>query len=315
MCGIHGRDISSITPTITSVFVGLGVAATLMRCLQFRNQFGFEDVFALLALIAAVAMGALEHPMARHGMGRDIWTVEFESITQIIMFTWIVEVLYIVSMSSIKMVFLCLYLRIFPNEGLRKVINVLMILVTGFFLAFFFGIAFNCTPVLYVWTSWTGETEGKCLNFNSLPLREIMNLSLNLTKKLLLLTMFGTGFFITIVSILRLKVVVSFANTTNATYDNVPTSYWSIIECFSAVICVNLPAVRRFFRRIVAPFSQDESSSKASDPNGYPVGTMKRTPIELSILKTVDTTIRTEHIRCNDSDEIQLVNEKGAQYL
>lgn len=122
--------------------------------------------------------------------------------------------LYIVSMSSIKMAFLCLYLRIFPNEGLRKVIYVLMILVTGFFLAFFFGIAFNCTPVSYVWTSWTGETEGRCLNFNSfgiscsiinilldlaiigLPLREIMVLSLNLTKKLLLLTMFGTGFLL-----------------------------------------------------------------------------------------------------------------------
>ena len=42
---------------------------------------------------------------------------------------------------------------------------------------------------------------------------------------------------------------------------------------------------------------------------------MKRTPIELSILKTVDTTIRTEHIRCNDSHEIQIVSEKGAQYL
>ncbi|KAF9889443.1 hypothetical protein FE257_007345 [Aspergillus nanangensis] len=324
MCQLPVRDISDITPNITSVFMSLGIVATFMRCLQFKKHFGAEDIFAVLALLAAVAMGALEYPMAKDGMGRDIWTIEPENISRIIKFTWIVEMLYIAIMSWIKLAFLCLYLRIFPNEGLRKVIFVLMALVSGFFFAFLIGIALNCIPVSHIWTGWTGETEGECLNFNSfgiacsvinialdlavigLPLREIQKLSLSLAKKLLLMGMFGAGFFITIVSILRLKVVIDFANTTNATYDNVPTAYWSVIECFSAVICVNMPAIRRVFKKLTASCFGTTETESYHDPSDSPVRVMKRRATELSILKTVNTSVHSER-RCDESDKVQLV--------
>ncbi|EAU32039.1 glutamate decarboxylase [Aspergillus terreus NIH2624] len=164
MCGIHGRDISSITPTITSVFMGLGVAVTLMRCLQFRNQFGFEDVFALLALISAVAMGALEYPMARDGMGRDIWTVEFESITRIIM--------HVIDQNGISV-------SLPPHFPQRR-----------------------------------ASKSDLCAD----DTRDWLLSCLLLWYRIQLYTCLSFYDSITIVSILRLKVVVSFANTTNATY-------------------------------------------------------------------------------------------------
>lgn len=120
--------------------------------------------------------------------------------------------LYVGAITSIKMAFLNLYLNIFPNFGLRNAIYIVMGIVVAFLFAFFFGVCFNCLPVSYIWTSWTGETTGNCLDFNSfgiacavinivldvtvmaLPLHEIMKLNLRPMKKLLVMLMFCTGF-------------------------------------------------------------------------------------------------------------------------
>lgn len=51
MCGVEPRDISHITPIVTSVFMSLAIAATVVRCWESRRHFGPEDVFAILALV------------------------------------------------------------------------------------------------------------------------------------------------------------------------------------------------------------------------------------------------------------------------
>ncbi|KAJ5984594.1 Nucleic acid-binding OB-fold [Penicillium waksmanii] len=234
-----------------------------------NSVFGGEDIFVMFGLLFSVGMGILEFFMIDAGYGRDIWTISFSNITLILKYNWIVEMLYVGAITSIKMAFLNLYLHIFPNFGLRNAIYIVMGIVVAFFFAFFFGICFNCLPVSYIWTSWTGETKGSCLDFNAfgiacavinivldvtvmaLPLHEIMKLNLRPMKKVLVMLMFCTGFFITIVSIIRLKSVVTFAHTTNATYDYVPVAYWSLIESYTAVICVSMPAIRRLFNSLL----------------------------------------------------------------
>ncbi|KAE8132846.1 hypothetical protein BDV38DRAFT_287321 [Aspergillus pseudotamarii] len=268
MCGIEPRDISHITTIVTSVFMSLAITFTVMRCSESRDHFGPEDIFAILALIFAVPMGALEYPMAKDGYGKGIWTLPFDNITRIVKFTWLLQLLYIPALAATKMAFLCLYLRIFPSTGIRRVIWVLIAMNALYLLAYAFGTAFNCLPVSYIWTKWHGEAEGSCLNFNAfgianaatnitldlavigLPLHKIAALSVSLSKKIMLLSMFGLGFFVTVVSILRLRVVITYATTTNATYDTVATSYWSIIECFSGIVCINLPSARRLYRKV-----------------------------------------------------------------
>lgn len=84
-------------------------------------------------------------------------------------------------------------------------------IVVAYFFAFLFGICFNFLPVSYIWTPWTGETKGSCLDFNvfgiacaviniildvavmALPLHEIMKLNLRPMKKVLVMLMFCTG--------------------------------------------------------------------------------------------------------------------------
>ncbi|KAI9370284.1 hypothetical protein BJX61DRAFT_544765 [Aspergillus egyptiacus] len=326
MCGIEPRDISHITPTVTSVFMPLAIAATLVRCLESRHHFGPEDVFAILALLFAVPMGALEYPMAKDGYGKDIWSLPFDNITRIVKFTWLLQLMYTPALAATKMAFLCLYLRIFPSDGIRRAVWVLIAINILYLLAYELGTAFNCLPVSYIWTKWTGETQGSCLNFNAfgianassnialdlavigLPLHKIAGLSVSLSKKIMLLSMFGLGFFVTVVSILRLRVVITYATTTNATYDTVSTSYWSIIECFTGIICINIPPIRRLCRKTAhyffnTPRTEEEVYQDATPGTGPSSGPRKRTPrMELSILKTVDTTVRHEEVDV-DSDK------------
>lgn len=152
--------------------------------------------------------------MAKDGYGKDIWTLPFDSITRILRFTWLLQLLYIPALAATKMAFLCLYLRIFPSTGIRRVTWVLVAINVLYLLTYGFGTAFNFLLVSYIWTKWHGETEGSCLNFNAfgianattnialdlavigLPLHKIAGLSVSLSKKIMLLAMFGLGFLL-----------------------------------------------------------------------------------------------------------------------
>ncbi|KAJ5818476.1 Nucleic acid-binding OB-fold [Penicillium riverlandense] len=315
MCHEPIRDKSNIIVVVNSVFMALAIVATLIRSLQFHKQFGLEDMFAIVGLLSAVVMGALEFLMIDAGYGRDIWTISFANIELIL-----------------KMAFLCLYLKIFPNIGLRRVIYALMGFTTLYFLIFTFGVCFNCLPVTYIWTAWTGETQGSCLDFNAfgiacavinivldvvvmaLPLREIIKLNLKPRKKAPVMVMFCTGFFITIVSIIRLRSVVTFANTTNATYDYVPVAYWSLIESYTAVFCMSMPAIRRFFNRIlftccgIADSYQQESDPKCDSMALHRHTRSSNRSKDLSSRRTVKTSVSREPLARRDSDAVELVD-------
>lgn len=86
------------------------------------------------------------------------------------------------------------------------------------------------------WTHWDGEYgDGYCNNINaqgwtsalfnvildiltlSLPLPMLWKMTLNKRKKFLVMLMFSLGFFVTLVSILRLQVLIEFGSSKNIT--------------------------------------------------------------------------------------------------
>lgn len=52
---------------------------------------------------------------------------------------------------------------------------------------------------------------------------------------------------VTVASIIRLRTLVLFANSTNITYDYMEAAYWSTIELYAGIICASLPAVYKLF--------------------------------------------------------------------
>lgn len=156
-------------------------------------------------------------------------------VTDTLQLFWLTELLYFASIGLVKISFLIFYLQIFPKQQFRRIVwaciafglaETLSYIITSFFL---------CTPLSLVWTRWDGQHKGHCLSNNqfvfahagmgivldvmtlSLPITQIWNLQMSAKKKVGVLLMFGVGAFDTIVSILRLRFLMTFAKSQNPT--------------------------------------------------------------------------------------------------
>lgn len=174
----------------------------------------------------------------------------------------------------------------------------------------------------------------------AVPLPELWRLSLSLKKKIYIMMMFSIGLLYvllsflllglpplrmttnrtistTIISIIRLQSLVQFASSTNPTYDNVPTAYWSVLEAFVGIFCVCMPALRRFLAALFPRcFGSTQNNSKyehydtPNTPNRLAGSKAsagfgsKASYAGKGIVKTSETTVES---RIGEDDEIQLV--------
>jgi hypothetical protein len=127
----------------------------------------------------------------------------------------------------------------------------------------------------------------------------------------------------TLISIIRLQSLVQFSSSTNPTYDNVPTAYWSVLEAFTGIFCVCMPALRRLLA-YVSPYcfgstKNDSKYEQYNTPNKLSNGLPRssRAGVRHSvtggknsgITKTIDTQVET---RVKEDDEIELVQFQGS---
>ncbi|KAK7740514.1 hypothetical protein SLS53_005357 [Cytospora paraplurivora] len=154
------------------------------------------------------------------------------------------------------------YLKIFPNKTVRILLWATVAFNAAWGATFVLLTAFNCRPISYAWTQWDGEHTGTCLSTNAIgwsnaaisiaediwmlaiPLSQLKSLQLHWKKKVGVAIMFGTGTFVTVISIIRLHSLITFANSANATWDNLKVSLWSTIEINVGIICACMPTLR-----------------------------------------------------------------------
>ncbi|KAJ4185738.1 hypothetical protein NW755_008189 [Fusarium falciforme] len=100
-----------------------------------------------------------------------------------------------------------------------------------------------------------------------LPLWELYKLSLSRKKKIQIMLMFSVGFFVTIVSIVRLQSLASYATTSNVTQDYVEIGYWSTIEVPVGILCACMPAIRSLFSLVFPKVFGTTARSKSEYAN------------------------------------------------
>ncbi|KAH8730153.1 hypothetical protein GQ44DRAFT_823495 [Phaeosphaeriaceae sp. PMI808] len=280
MCQRPVRDRTHISTVVAGITGGSAVLAVILRTIDVLvdGQFGWDDACTLAAGIWVIPMNAVQFPIGPAGFGRDAWTVPFENLVLIQKMVWLTQIFYWPTTALTKLAFLLLYLRIFPQEKLRKYIYTTMALTFCYWAFFQFSNIFYCRPMTMVWEGWDGEHEGSCWDINLLmlaaagvtvildcviivlPIREIMQLSLSFQKKLGIMAIFTVGIFTLVVSCLRVWKITSYAKSLNPTWDNVPADYWSVLEANVSVLCVCMPALRRFVVRQI-PFWRRRCSS------------------------------------------------------
>ncbi|KAI1460372.1 hypothetical protein F4805DRAFT_391404 [Annulohypoxylon moriforme] len=269
-CGIPGEDRTALIKIIAIVFGALGLLAFILRCMARLigpHDWGHDDSVMCLVMALEIAFTCLSVPISNAGLGLDMWFVPHDSITEILRLYFFDELLYITALALTKISILFFYLKVFPKRSFRICAWVLIGLNLVYALTYDFLLIFQCNPISGAWTFWDGETESTCISINILgwsaaainialdlavivlPLPALFGLSLSLRKRLQIIAMFAVGFFITVVSIIRLYSLIHFGDTQNLTQDYVETGYWSTIEVPVGIICASMPAVRSLFSR------------------------------------------------------------------
>ncbi|KAH8651299.1 hypothetical protein BX600DRAFT_473351 [Xylariales sp. PMI_506] len=274
MCGAPVRDKSVEYVIITYVLVAISGVVVLARLSynQFvsSNGLGADDWFILLTLIASVPSAIINVKFqAPNGMGKDIWTLTPDQITEFAKWFWINAILYFMDVWVLKLSILFFYLRIFPGKLIQRLLWGTVIFDILFGIAFMFAVSFQCLPVSYNWTNWMGEGGGTCVNINAItwadagvsillgvwmlaiPLSQLPKLKLHWRKKIGVACMFFVGTFVTVVSIIRLTSLVEFRSSANLTWDYWSVALWSSVEITIGMICACMPSLRVMLMRVM----------------------------------------------------------------
>ncbi|KAI5456755.1 hypothetical protein BGZ63DRAFT_517585 [Mariannaea sp. PMI_226] len=266
-CGAPIRDRSLQYEALSN---GLGIVSGVFVVTRFafklwsRLELGLDDWFILITILAGVPSTIITvHGTIANGLGRDVWTLSYASITRFGMFFYVMAVLYFLQVTLLKLALLFFYLRIFPATPIRRLLWGTVIFNCLFGLVFVIVTIFQCQPVDYFWTKWDGEHTGKCMDINAIawsnsgisialdiwmlaiPISQLKSLNLDWRKKVGVGLMFSVGAFVTVVSILRLRSLVALgSNSQNPTWEYLEASKWSTIEINVGIICACMPIIR-----------------------------------------------------------------------
>ncbi|KIM93800.1 hypothetical protein OIDMADRAFT_65044, partial [Oidiodendron maius Zn] len=250
------QQILKVIPLVSGTVATMAVGSRLAGHHTAKTRLKTEDYLTIIAWVSRLRM-------AENGMGRNIWDIPQEKISYILKLFYIDEILYITCICLTKIAILLYFARVFsPILWFRIAVRVSITTTTLYNITFVIALALQCVPVTGAWTAWDGTFRGTFIDLKvmwwvaaalniafdfgimSLPFWPLRELQMSLKIKIQIGLMLGVGFFVTMVSILRLQSLLQFGNTTNPTYDHVPLGYWSTLEmCFGLVVTC-MPSVR-----------------------------------------------------------------------
>jgi hypothetical protein len=345
-CGAPIRDKSMQYEALSNSFGIISGVVVIMR-FAFKIwtglELGLDDWFTLISVVVGTPSTVMTvHGVISNGLGRDIWTLKYTNITNFGMYFYIMAALYFLQVALLKLSLLFFYLRIFPATPIRRTLWGTIIFNCVFGAVFLIVSIFQCRPISYFWTKWDGEHKGQCMDINAIawsnsaisialdiwmlaiPLSQLKALNLDWRKKVGVGMMFSVGAFVTIVSILRLRSLVTFGSLSqNPTWEYLDVSKWSTIEINVGIICTCMPTLRLILVRIFPKLLGTTQRYYANYASKQGRAQSRSRPAGTSVTSNVD---RSQHridangITCHktyaveygeNSDEVQLVHMRG----
>ncbi|KAJ8113594.1 hypothetical protein OPT61_g4317 [Boeremia exigua] len=259
---------------VLAVLSNLSILARVVGKITRLNPsygFGADDVCVMVTTYVGMSNAIIiDRGTIPSGLGQDVWTLDFKAITDFVRWFYIMEVLYFVELTFLKLSLLFFYKRIFPGAQVQKLLWGTIAFNIAFGLAFTFAGIFQCQPISHYWTYWDGvDNGGKCFDINALawanaaisiavdvwmlviPLLQVRKLNMARKKKIAVSLMFMVGTFVTVVSVLRLHSLVAFAKSSNPTWDQWDVAHWSIVEINVGIICACMPTFRSLLANIL----------------------------------------------------------------
>ncbi|TKW54162.1 hypothetical protein CTA1_6678 [Colletotrichum tanaceti] len=210
------------------------------------------------------------------GFGLHYWNINPANARTILQIVYAMQIVYILELDVAdsplltqhrlvsKFAICFFYMRVFDTPKFRRVARFFFASLALEIILFLFLTTFQCVPIQAIWDK---EIQGRCLNISYigyggailsilndiilivLPIPDLMKLQMNRTKKVEVAFMFGLGSFACVASMIRLKSLVNFANTYDATWEYYDVMLWSSIEVNLSIICGSLPALRPLLKK------------------------------------------------------------------
>ncbi|KAG8667738.1 hypothetical protein FPOAC2_12927 [Fusarium poae] len=257
--------------------------------MQFDVNIRPDDYLLVACFVAALADTIISvHGLSRNGLGQDAWRFSPETLTTFLCYLFIGQVLYATVMFATKICVALLFLRIFPVAMVQRLLWA-TIGVCALSLVLFDVLAIvQCQPISLFWTGWDQLHEGHCLEMQPLaysiagigivldvwmlaiPIWQLMLLQMKWQRKVAVALMLFVGTFVTIVSVLRLRYLVTFGSTKNPTWDSFSPCYWSAIEVNVGIWCACMPDLRLLLLKTFPILRSNTSASRGAQRGSAP---------------------------------------------
>ncbi|KAK5652275.1 hypothetical protein OQA88_10623 [Cercophora sp. LCS_1] len=293
---------------IAAVFVGIRfyTRGVIIRVLGWSDWF----IFGALVFSAGDLVALVDQVV--HGSGSHIWDLDpTDSASAIAWFrsAWYGILMYLLSLFCSKMSILCLYLHLFAFKWAHvatKILIALVILTNLFMLATTFTACipldhywniFAHTPDTYChpnsfWWANTGMHMATDILIFLLPMPVVWGITLPRRQKLMLFGVFGIGFVVCFISILRLpKLDTNHKKTAEMmsgkiydfTYEAAELMYLTSVEVNGAIVCACVmtlkPFIARFFPGVLGSLQGTGRSSSGRTRGPPTIGSLPSKPI------------------------------------
>ncbi|KAI9725111.1 MAG: hypothetical protein M1828_003453 [Chrysothrix sp. TS-e1954] len=287
---------------ITFFVVSLAcVALRLLSRVKTNQKLWWDDWLIVGAWLMTISQTTLTILMIKHGFGKHIEAAGVDGAFFFFKSLKAHEFLYAWVVGPAKLSVLFYFYRIF---GVHRTFLIpfwiLCVMIILWTLAIQIVAASECKPFDAFWNRILNPAYGHCINTGdfytgvtvpnlvtdgflwALPIFYIYGLQLSSAKKLGLMLAFGVGSFVMIVSGLRLRAVLQYQNTTDATCESrahclellpeqsltltpaddfVTVFVWTALEEQFAIICACLPSIAPLIRMSYRHLTSAKSTS------------------------------------------------------
>ncbi|KAK3896661.1 hypothetical protein C8A05DRAFT_20412 [Staphylotrichum tortipilum] len=327
-------DTSTQQSPIIALWVIMTTLAAVTVCMRFYTRrlilhiLGPEDWLIAVAMVFALGtcVGFIRQTM--FGLGRHVWTLTPEMMKQ-----WGIEqfysfTFYSVSLAIAKISILFLYMRVMVHGAQRIAIYVVLGIVMVCNIWVFISNFIQCTPLQALWDH---EVKGTCMGIavtlgNSimhiitdfivftLPIPTLAKLKIHRKQKIGLMVVFSIGFFVCLISIIRM-VSISRLDFTDVPYQFSVVAYWGAVEVNLAIICACLttlkPLVARFFPKLLDSMSSEKTSQGGTLCHTGRHGTIGGGGAGSAAQRTRRTTLEERSFARLDDDSLKSDEEEG----
>ncbi|KAI3393085.1 hypothetical protein diail_4756 [Diaporthe ilicicola] len=273
--------------------IGCAVATWLISAFVVGSRFylrgslmkllGSEDWVILASLFFSLAQSIGFVVEASHGLGKHALAIAPENYLTMLEAGWFTILFYTSSLSLSKVSILLLYLRTLAFDWMRKVLLGFLVVVI---LTSTINIILDLTACIPLNAFWDGSVAATYCHSNQvyialtglqigtdfliflLPLPVVWSIRAPKDQKIVLSIVFSFGFFICIVSIIRIILLATGIGAADFSYTGVDINYWSLVEVNTAIVCASVMTLKPLFNRIFAASTRPTDGAPEGDAPG-----------------------------------------------